>query len=112
MDQSLGIHALAHAGFAHDVRKTLLEHAGSDPAEYVLSRLLLEDDVVDARLVQQLTQEQPGRAGTDDRDLCPRRQVRRSVLAHACRPRVLVILIFVFRSVRQNACRKQVCSPI
>jgi hypothetical protein len=32
--------------------------------------LPFEDDVVDAAPVQQLAEEQAGRAGADDRDLC------------------------------------------
>ena len=53
----------------------LLEHAGADAAEHVVGAALLEDDGVDAGLVQQRAEQQPGRAGADDRDLdfhaCP-----------------------------------------
>ena len=49
--------------------RDLLEHAGADAAEHVVAGLALEDDGVDAGLVQQLAEQQARRAGADDRDL-------------------------------------------
>ena len=63
------MHALAHAGFVHQVDGDLLENAGADPAEHIVGALPLEDDGVDAGLVKQLAQQQPGRARSDDGDL-------------------------------------------
>ncbi len=59
----------ADAGLVQQVDGDLLQHAGANAAEHVLGGLALEDDGVDAGLVQQLAEQQAGRAGADDGDL-------------------------------------------
>src|SRR5690606_5037649 len=53
----------------HQVDTDLLQHAGADAAEHVLAALPLDDDGVDAALVKELAQQEPGRAGSDDGNL-------------------------------------------
>ena len=48
---------------------TFLDHAGADAAEHVLAGLPLQNDVVDAVLMQELAEQQSRRAGPDDGDL-------------------------------------------
>ena len=67
--QALRVQPRGHAGFAQQVHRHLLQHAGADAAEHVLGAALLEHDVVDAGAVQQRTEQQAGRAGADDGDL-------------------------------------------
>ena len=52
---------VADAGFVEQVDRGLLEHAGADAAQHVLAAAPLEDDVVDAGLVQQLAEQQARR---------------------------------------------------
>ncbi|MDT4867854.1 hypothetical protein FQZ97_1027850 [compost metagenome] len=67
--QAFGVHALAHARFVHQVGGHLLQHSGADAAEHVVGRLALQNDGVDAGLVQQLAEQQAGRTCTDDGNL-------------------------------------------
>ena len=69
VDETLGVQARAHARFVEHRDRALLEDAGADPAEHVLGRALLEDDVVDAGALQQLSEQQAGGARADDGDL-------------------------------------------
>ena len=48
----------------------LFEYAGANATEHVIGSALLDNDVVDAGAVQQLPEQQAGRARPDDRDLC------------------------------------------
>ena len=59
VNQTLLVHALADAGFVHEVDADLLENAGADAAEHIVAGLPLQDHVVDAGLVQQLAEQQP-----------------------------------------------------
>ena len=65
------VHARADAGLVEQIDRDLLDHAGADAAEHVVAGVPLEDDVVDAGLVQQLAEQQAGRTGADDGDLRP-----------------------------------------
>jgi len=67
--QALGMGTLGHAGLLKQVHGDLLQHTGTDAAEHVVAALALNDDVVNAGLVQQLTEQQAGGAGADDGDL-------------------------------------------
>ncbi|MCY1556863.1 hypothetical protein D9M68_936600 [compost metagenome] len=67
--RAFGLHALAHAGLGQQVHRDLLQDAGADAAQHIVAALALDDDVVDAGLVQQLAEQQAGRAGADDGDL-------------------------------------------
>ncbi|MNF99388.1 hypothetical protein D3C84_822810 [compost metagenome] len=69
VDQAFGIHAFVDAGFAQQVNGALLEDTGTNAAEDVVRRLAFDDDVVDAGAMQQLTEQEAGRAGADDGDL-------------------------------------------
>ena len=85
MHEALAVHAGADAGLVDQIDRDLLDHAGADAAQHVLAGVPLEDDVVDAVLVEQLAEQQAGRAGADDRDL--RSHVSPFVLVfHRARP--------------------------
>ena len=49
----------------------LFEHARANPPEDVVAVLALENDVVDAVAMQQLSEQQARRASADDGNLCP-----------------------------------------
>ena len=70
MRQALRVQSPGDARKIEHIDGALLEHAGTNAAEHVLRRALLENDGIDAGLVQQLPEQQPGRPGSDDRDLC------------------------------------------
>jgi hypothetical protein len=63
------VHARAHAGLVQQVHRDLLQDAGADAAQHIVATLALQDHVVDAGLVQQLAEQQAGRACADDGDL-------------------------------------------
>ncbi len=69
MNQPLGVHALTYPGLAQQLYHALFKHAGADTPEHIIGRLPFEDKGVDASVVQQLAEEQTGRAGADDRNL-------------------------------------------
>jgi hypothetical protein len=69
VDDAFAVTRSADAGFAQQVHGDLLQDAGADAAQHVVAALALDDDVVDAGLVQQLAEQQAGGAGADDRDL-------------------------------------------
>ena len=81
--QTLAVHARADADVVQEVDAHLLEDAGTDAAEHVLTGLALDDHGVDARLGQELPQQQARGAGADDGDLrsrsCGHRSMLRSV---------------------------------
>ncbi len=67
--QARGMGTGTHAGFLQQVHGDLFEHAGTDAAEHVVGTALFDDDGVDAGCVQQLAEQQAGRAGADDGNL-------------------------------------------
>ena len=67
--QAFGMHALADAGLVEQVDADLFEHAGADAGEHVVAGLAFEDDGVDAGLVEQLAEQQAGRASANDGNL-------------------------------------------
>ena len=69
MRQAIGMGAGAHACLVQQVHADLLQHPGADAAEHVVGAALLDDDGVNARLVEQLTEQQAGGAGTNDGNL-------------------------------------------
>ena len=77
VDQPFARQAVAHAGTAQQVHHALLEHAGPDAAQHVVGAPVLDDERVNARSMQQLTEQEAGRAGPDDGDLNPRGRQRR-----------------------------------
>jgi hypothetical protein len=64
------MHAGADPGFVEQVDRDLLENAGADAAEDVVAGLGFEDYGIDAGAMQQLAEDEAGRSGTDDGDLC------------------------------------------
>ena len=73
LDTVMGQAFLIHAGVGtrrlEQVHRDLFKHAGANAAQHVVGAALLEDDVVDASLVQQLAQKQARGARADDGDL-------------------------------------------
>ena len=67
--QAFGVQALGDAGGLQQVDGGLLQHAGADAAEHVARAALLDHDVGDARLRQQLAEQQARGAGADDGNL-------------------------------------------
>ena len=59
----------ADADLAHQVHRSLLEHARAHALDHVLPAAVLEDDGVDALEMQQLPEHQSGGAGADDAHL-------------------------------------------
>ncbi len=62
MNQALGVHALTDACLAQQIDHALLKHACADARKDVVGFFALDDHVVDAGALQQLAQQQPGRA--------------------------------------------------
>ena len=52
MDETFAVHPLPDTGLVEQVDGRLLEHAGANAAEHVFAGLALDDDIVDAGLVQ------------------------------------------------------------
>ena len=67
----LGVHPAGQPELAQQRGDVVLEHAGALAGLDVLAAAVLQDDGVHARPGQQLPEQQPGRAGTDDADLGP-----------------------------------------
>lgn len=64
MDQTLAVEAgAAHAGTVEEIDRPLFDHAGAYTTQDVVAALLLEYDVGNAMRVEQLAEEQAGRAG-------------------------------------------------
>ena len=63
-------HTVANPERQQQVDGALFEDAGSNPVDDVVAATILDDDRVDAVPVEQVSEEQPGRACTDDSDLC------------------------------------------
>jgi hypothetical protein len=59
-----------NAGLLQQANHALLDHARADSAEHIVRAPVLQNDRVDALLVQKLAEQEPGRPGADDRDLC------------------------------------------
>ena len=63
------MHARADARLVKQIDRDLLDDAGANAAEHVFAGLPFENDIVDAMLVQELTEQESGRAGSDNGDL-------------------------------------------
>jgi hypothetical protein len=57
VDQAVGVHALADAGFVKEIHRNLFDYAGAHAPEHVVRRLPLEDDIGDAPAVQKLAKQ-------------------------------------------------------
>jgi hypothetical protein len=69
MDQTDLTHPLADLGLVQQVDRSLLEHAGADPALHVLPAAALQDDRLDALQMQQLREQEARRSGPHDANL-------------------------------------------
>ena len=67
--QADAVHALAEAGLAQHLDGVVLQDAGADAVLGVVARAGLDDDALDAREVEQVREQQAGRACSDDSDL-------------------------------------------
>ena len=67
--QAFGMRACTHASLVQQVHADLLQNPRADAAEHVVGAALLNDDGVDARSVEQLTEQQTGGAFTNDGNL-------------------------------------------
>ena len=63
------MHALAHARLVQQIHGHLLQHPGADAAQHIVRALALDQHRINARAVQQLAQQQTGRACAHDSDL-------------------------------------------
>src|SRR5690606_36069904 len=79
VDESLSVHAYSDSGLIEQIDADLLEHAGANAAEHVFAASALEQYGIDAGVVQQLPEQEAGRAGADDRDLCSHDQKSESM---------------------------------
>ena len=84
MDQTFAVRALAGADLIEQCDGAFFQKAGPDAAKHVVWRLTLQDDVVDAAGVQQLTEQEAGRPRADDGYFRPQRAF--SPMASACDP--------------------------
>ena len=67
--EPVGMHARADARLVKQIDRDLLDDAGANAAEHVFAGLPFENDIVDAMLVQELTEQESRRAGSDNGDL-------------------------------------------
>ena len=66
--ESLGGEPAAQPGLAQQIDRRLLEDAGAHALDHVLLAADLDGDRLDAGALQQVAEQQPGRAGADDPD--------------------------------------------
>jgi hypothetical protein len=69
LDHALGVEALIDAEFVEQVGRDGLEHPGANAVVDMGAGLAFDDDAVDSRRAQLVPEQQPRRAGADDRDL-------------------------------------------
>ena len=69
MRQAFPPHARPEAGLLQHIDDVVLQDAGADAVLDVGAGPRLDHDAVDAGEVQEMAEQQPGRAGADDRDL-------------------------------------------
>jgi hypothetical protein len=69
MCQPLAVKARADTGAVDEVDGAGLDEPDTDAAQHIFAAPPLEDRIGDAVIVEQLAQQQPRRAGADDRDL-------------------------------------------
>jgi hypothetical protein len=69
IDQALAPHPPAEAEVVQEGHGPVLEDAGPHPAHAIRPRAVLEDHRLDARMVEQVGEDEPRRPGSDDGDL-------------------------------------------
>ena len=68
---------LTDAGAAQQIHHPLLEDTGPDAGQHVLGAAVFDDDRVDARAMEELPEQEAGRAGPHDGNLDARGRQRR-----------------------------------
>jgi hypothetical protein len=63
------VHARADARLVEQVHRDLFDDAGAHPTENVFAGLSLENDVIDAVLVEELAEQESRRTGANNGDL-------------------------------------------
>ena len=66
---ALAVHPFARAGIAQQLDRPEFKHAGANTLKHMRFRLPFEHDAVDMVPMQQMGQQDAGRAAADDRDL-------------------------------------------
>jgi hypothetical protein len=79
VNEPFALEPAADSRIDQQVDRALLEHAGPDAFFHVAAAVELEHDRGYAREVQQVRQQQPGRTGADDGDLCAHGVLRRGI---------------------------------
>ncbi len=69
MRMALAIHARAEADLAQQFDAAGLQHAGANPRQHIGAALPFQHDAVDAVAMEDMRQQQAGRAAADDRHL-------------------------------------------
>ena len=69
VQKTLAVQPRADPGAVEDVDSGRLDQPCPDAAQYIFAAALLQNDIGDAAIMQQLTQQQARGAGADDRDL-------------------------------------------
>lgn len=69
VNEPVGMHAGANAGLVQKIHRDLFDHAGAYASEYMIGGLPLQNDIVDASPLQELAEQEPGRASADNDDL-------------------------------------------
>ena len=64
--QAFAVHSLGGARFFQTLYRGVFQHTGADAAQYVFAAFALQNHIVDTVLIQQLAEQQAGRAGADN----------------------------------------------
>ena len=75
VDEALPLHPLSGSDLHHQVDGRLLEHPGPDGGLDGLAAAALDNDRVDAPQMEHVREQEPGRPGSDDPDLCAHRHL-------------------------------------
>jgi hypothetical protein len=71
MHEAIAVHAGADACLVEEIDRDLLDHARADAAEHMLAGMALDNHVVDAVVMEELSEQKAGRAGADNGNLRP-----------------------------------------
>jgi hypothetical protein len=56
VDEAVGMHPLADASFVQQIHRDLFDNAGAHAAEHMIGGLPLQNDIVDASTLEELTE--------------------------------------------------------
>src|ERR1700753_1879203 len=101
MNEAVAVHAPADAGFIQKSHRALFDNARANPAEHIVGRLPLQNDIVDAMTMQKLPEQKTCRPSADDGDL------RSPPVKHPSRPQAAslppaIMIDERFRAIRSN----------